>query len=63
MQPGFLKDKVKRTFAADKVRDGWAGVKAATTALEAWPGYASTPLLLGLCDVLKAQVASLRPSA
>lgn len=38
-----------------------AEVKAATTALEAWPGYASTPLLLGLCEVLKAQVASLRP--
>ena len=26
-QPAFLKDKVKHVFAADKVRDGWAGVK------------------------------------
>ncbi len=29
VQPAFLKDKVKRVFAADKVRDGWAGVKDA----------------------------------
>ena len=28
-QPAFLQDKVKKTFAADKVRDGWAGVKDA----------------------------------
>jgi octaprenyl-diphosphate synthase len=40
-----------------------AEITAATAALEAWPGYASTPLLLGLCEVLKTQVVSLRPSA
>ncbi|MCE9611262.1 MAG: hypothetical protein K8R23_13785 [Chthoniobacter sp.] len=28
-QPGFLKDKVKKVFAADKVRNGWSGVKDA----------------------------------
>ncbi len=38
-----------------------AEITAATAALQEWPGYDSTPLLLGLCDVLKAQVASLRP--
>ena len=27
VQPAFLKDKVKRVFAADKVANGWAGVK------------------------------------
>lgn len=29
VQPGFLKDKVKKVFAADKVGNGWAGVKDA----------------------------------
>lgn len=36
-------------------------ITAAKAALEAWPSYAATPLLLGLCEVLKTQVASLRP--
>ena len=27
VQPAFLKEKVKRVFAADKVANGWAGVK------------------------------------
>jgi len=40
-----------------------AEITAATAALQEWPGYDSTPLLLGLCDVLKTQVASLRPPA
>ena len=30
-------------------------------ALREWPGHPPTPLLLGLCDVLQAQVAGLRP--
>jgi octaprenyl-diphosphate synthase len=38
-------------------------VAAASAALAEWPDHAPTPLLLGLCDVLKAQVASLRPAA
>jgi octaprenyl-diphosphate synthase len=38
-------------------------VDAATAALQAWPGEAPTPLLLGLCDGLRAQVAALRPAA
>ncbi len=40
-----------------------AEIAAATAALREWPGYAPTPFLLGLCDVLQAQVASLRPPA
>lgn len=36
-------------------------VDAATAALQEWPGEAPTALLLGLCDVLRAQVAALRP--
>ncbi len=39
-----------------------AEIAAAIGALQEWPGYAPTPLLLGLCEVLQAQVASLRPS-
>lgn len=39
-----------------------AEISAATAALREWPGYAPTPLLLGLCDVLQGQVASLRPA-
>jgi octaprenyl-diphosphate synthase len=33
---------------------------AAGAALAEWPGHAPTPLLLGLCDVVRAQVAALR---
>ena len=40
-----------------------AEIAAATAALREWPGYAPTPLLLGLCDVLQSQVAALRPLA
>ena len=40
-----------------------AEIAAATAALREWPGYAPTPLLLGLCDVLQSQVAVLRPLA
>lgn len=39
-----------------------AEVNAATAALREWSGEAPTPLLLGLCDVLREQVASLRPA-
>lgn len=39
-----------------------AEVKTATTALQEWPHEAPTPLLLGLGDVLRAQVAALRPA-
>ena len=38
-------------------------IAAAQAALANWGGEAPTPLLLGLCDVLRAQVAALRPSA
>ena len=38
-----------------------AEIGAATAALREWPGYAPTSLLLGLCDVLQAQLAALRP--
>ncbi|MEO6876481.1 MAG: polyprenyl synthetase family protein [Opitutaceae bacterium] len=38
-------------------------VDAATKALHEWHGEAPTALLLGLCDVLRAQVAALRPTA
>lgn len=38
-------------------------IGAATSALADWPGEAPTPLLLGLCGVLRAQVASLQPAA
>jgi octaprenyl-diphosphate synthase len=34
---------------------------AAGAALAEWPGHAPTPLLLRLCDVLRAQVAALHP--
>ena len=40
-----------------------AEVAAAHAALREWPGQAPTPLLLGLCAVLQAQVAALRPAA
>jgi len=39
-----------------------AEIAAAIGALRDWPDDAPTPLLLGLCDVLQAQVASVRPS-
>lgn len=39
-----------------------AEIAAATAALREWPDHAPTPLLLGLCDVLQAQVAGLRPA-
>ena len=35
--------------------------RQASAALHEWPSHAPTPLLLGLCEVLQAQVASLRP--
>lgn len=38
-------------------------IAAAQAALANWRGEAPTPLLLGLCDVLQAQVAALRPTA
>jgi len=37
-------------------------VRAALSALEEWPEELPTPLLLGLCDVLRTQVLSLRPA-
>ncbi len=40
-----------------------AEIGAASAALQEWPGEAPTALLLGLCDVLRAQVAALRPGA
>jgi len=40
-----------------------AEVDAATTALQEWPDEAPTALLLGLCDVLRGQVAALRPAS
>jgi octaprenyl-diphosphate synthase len=40
-----------------------AEVDAATAALQEWPDEAPTSLLLGLCGVLRAQVAALRPAA
>ncbi len=38
-------------------------VALATTALRPWPDHAPTPLLLGLADVLHAQIDGLRPRA
>lgn len=38
-----------------------AEVTAAVAALREWPGHPPTPLLLGLCEVLQAQVAGLQP--
>jgi octaprenyl-diphosphate synthase len=38
-----------------------AEVDAATAALQEWPDEAPTALLLGLCEVLRGQVAALRP--
>jgi octaprenyl-diphosphate synthase len=40
-----------------------AEIAAANAALFPFPGQAPTPLLLGLCDVLQAQVASLQPAS
>ena len=40
-----------------------AEVDVATAALQEWPDEAPTPLLLGLCDVLRAQVAALKPAS
>jgi octaprenyl-diphosphate synthase len=37
-------------------------IAAAAAALREWPGHPPTPLLLGLCDVLRTQVAGLRPT-
>jgi octaprenyl-diphosphate synthase len=37
-------------------------VNAATAALQEWPGEAPTALLLGLCEVLRGQVAALQPA-
>jgi octaprenyl-diphosphate synthase len=39
-----------------------AEVDAATAALKEWPDEAPTALLLGLCGVLRSQVAALRPA-
>jgi octaprenyl-diphosphate synthase len=39
-----------------------AEVESATAALQGWPDEAPTVLLLGLCDVLRAQVAALQPA-
>ncbi len=39
-----------------------AEVAVAVAALREWSGHPPTPLLLGLCDVLRAQVAGLRPA-
>jgi octaprenyl-diphosphate synthase len=39
-----------------------AEITAATAALREWSGHPPTPLLLGLCDVLQAQVTGLRPA-
>ena len=39
-----------------------AELTAASAALREWPGHASTPLLLGLCDGLRSQLVVLRPS-
>ncbi len=38
-------------------------VDAATAALQEWPDEAPTVLLLGLCEVLRGQVAALRPAS
>jgi octaprenyl-diphosphate synthase len=38
-------------------------INAATTALQETTEEAPTPLLLGLCDVLRGQVAALQPAA
>ncbi len=38
-------------------------ITAASGALQEWPSHAPTPLLLGLCEVLRTQVAALRPRA
>ncbi|MDB6167993.1 MAG: Polyprenyl synthetase [Verrucomicrobia bacterium] len=38
-------------------------VEAAAAALEPWPDEAPTALLLGLCDVLRSQVAALQPGS
>ena len=40
-----------------------AEVDAATAALQEWPDEAPTVLLLGLCEVLRNQVAALRPAS
>lgn len=48
------------SVVADAVQDE---VAAATAAFRDWPGYAPTPFLLGLCDVLQTQVAALRPAS
>jgi octaprenyl-diphosphate synthase len=37
-------------------------IAAATGALREWPHQAPTPLLVGLCDVLQAQIAGLQPA-
>ena len=39
-----------------------AEIETARAALQAWPNEAPTKLLLGLCEVLQAQVAALRPT-
>ena len=40
-----------------------AELGAAAAALQEWPGEPPTPLLLGLCDVLRAQVSALQTPA
>lgn len=39
-----------------------AEIGAACAALQEWPGEGPTPLLLGLCDVLRNQVNALKPA-
>ncbi|HWA86597.1 MAG TPA: polyprenyl synthetase family protein [Opitutus sp.] len=39
-----------------------AEIEAAMAALQEWPGEPPTPLLLGLCDMLRAQVEGLKPA-
>ncbi|HYD83703.1 MAG TPA: polyprenyl synthetase family protein, partial [Opitutus sp.] len=39
-----------------------AEIGAACAALQEWPGEPPTPLLLSLCDVLRGQLAALRPA-
>jgi octaprenyl-diphosphate synthase len=62
IQPGLhFKQMQDLGIFSSVTAEVFAEVDAASGALQDWPDEAPTPLLLGLCDVLRGQVAALRP--
>jgi octaprenyl-diphosphate synthase len=64
VQPGLHFQQMRALGIFGAVTDAvTAEINAATGVLQEWPDEAPTPLLSGLCDVLRGQVAGLQPAA